>query len=144
MEALPSWVSRYIGIPYLTHGRDYHGCDCWGLLALVWKEQFGVTLPEYLGAGWYHGQRAATVGTDALAHASRFTPVTPGLERTGDGVLIRMRGAPIHVGLVITPGVMLHCHEEADACVESYRTALWERRVMGFYRHEAPDARRDT
>lgn len=136
--ALPSWVARYVGIPYATHGRDYHGCDCWGLVALVWREEFGVVLPEYLGADWYRGQRPETVGADAVAFASRFAPVAPGVERTGDGVLIKMRGAPLHVGIVITPGVMLHSHEDADSCVESYRAPMWERRIAGFYRYEAP------
>jgi murein DD-endopeptidase / murein LD-carboxypeptidase len=136
--ALPSWVSDYVGVPYATRGRDRHGCDCWGLVALVLRERFGADLPEYLGADWYRGQDPQRVGRDALAFAARFSPVEPGAERTGDGVLIRMRAAPLHVGIVIVPGVMLHCHEEADACVESYRSLTWERRIVGFYRYEAP------
>lgn len=136
MEAVPDWVGGYVGIPYQTHGRDRAGCDCWGLIALVMRERFDRHLPDYPGLDWYQGQDARLVGADAAAYASRFQTVEPGSEVSGDAILIRMRGAPLHVGLVITPGVMLHSHEDADSCVESYRTATWERRILGFYRYE--------
>jgi cell wall-associated NlpC family hydrolase len=135
-EALPDWAARYVGIPYKVGGADYHGCDCLGLIALAMREQFGWELPPYSGAHWHHGQSAELVGGDAATYASRYRTVEAGLERTGDVILIRMRGHPLHVGLVIKAGFMLHCHEDADACVEPYRTPMWEKRILGFYRYE--------
>lgn len=132
----PDWASLYVGIPYQTHGEDYHGCDCWGLLALVLREQFGITLPRYTGAGWMRGQTPAVVGGDAREYASAFAQVPAGDERSGDAILIRMRGHPLHVGVVITPGLMLHVHEDADACIEPYNAPRWQHRIVAFYRAE--------
>lgn len=136
-RGLPEWASQYVGIPYKTHGRDRLGCDCWGLFMIVWAEQFGIHAPEYEGADWHEGQKPQIIGKDAIEFASRFAPVTPGEERLGDGLLIRMRGHPFHVGVVLAPGWMLHTHEEADSVIENYRTMTWEKRIGGIYRYEA-------
>lgn len=134
---IPSWLNDYIGIPYRENGRDRDGCDCWGLLALIYAEQLGTPLPEYTGKRWEHGDKADQVGPGAAAYASMFELIPAGSERLGDGVLIRMRGHPLHVGMVVEPGWMIHAHEGADACLEQYRRPEWEKRVLGFYRYLA-------
>lgn len=131
---LPSWAADYVGIPYVKHGRTREGCDCWGLLCLIWREQLGGALPEYEGVDWYRGQQPAVIGTDALAYAAKFDEVPPGEEQLGDAILMRMRGHPFHVGLVLTPGLMVHTHEEADSVIERYRVMTWEKRISAFYR----------
>lgn len=42
-----SWAAKYIGILFVEHGRTREGCDCWGLLRLVYREEFGIELPGY-------------------------------------------------------------------------------------------------
>jgi cell wall-associated NlpC family hydrolase len=135
---LPEWAAQYIGIPYQTHGRSHQGADCWGLLEMVQREQLGSLWPPYEGVDWFKGQRPANVGEAAVRYASMFTPVAPGCEQLGDGILIRMRGHPFHCALVLAPGWMLHTHEAAGSCVENYHSMLWERRISGFYRYSAP------
>jgi cell wall-associated NlpC family hydrolase len=49
--------------------------------------------------------------------------------------LLRMRGVPMHIGLVVRAGQMLHIADEANSCLEDYRTSVWARRVLGFYRY---------
>ena len=136
-EALPEWAAEYIGIPYVQHGRTKEGCDCWGLLNLIWREQFGFEPPPYEGVDWYKGQKPTVIGSDAIEYASLYAPVPQGEEQAGDGILLRMRGHPFHVGLVVTPGYMIHTHESAGAVIECYRSMAWEKRISGFYRYEA-------
>ncbi len=41
--------SKYVNIPYKYKGRDFNGCDCWGLVKLIFKKEKGITLPDF----WY-------------------------------------------------------------------------------------------
>ena len=39
-------VRKYLGIPFADHGRDQDGCDCWGLCCLVYRQEWGIALPD--------------------------------------------------------------------------------------------------
>lgn len=132
--ALPEWAARYVGIPYRPGGRDLSGIDCWGLFALIWEREFGRALPSYDGPLWSPGATAEEVARSAEDYASRFDPVPAGEERCGDGILFRMRGHPLHLALVVTPGWMLHVDGSTESCIESYRSFRWAKRVLDFYR----------
>jgi hypothetical protein len=65
-----------------------------------------------------------------------FRQVEAGKEEAGDGIALRMRGYPFHVGIVVAPGLMLHTHEDAGVVVENYHSITWGKRISGFYRYE--------
>lgn len=134
--SLPPWAAQYVGLPYRKHGRERDGVDCWGLLCMIWREQLGGPLAAYEGVDWYTGQRPEVIGSDALAYASQYTQVALGDEQLGDGLLLRMRGHPFHVGLVLAPGYMIHTHESAGSVIERYRSLQWEKRISAVYRPE--------
>ena len=136
VDALPAWAAQYVGLPYLPGGQSRDGVDCWGLVMMVWAEVYGIPLPDYSGKRWSAPADTEQVALDAIRYANRFSAVRPGKEREGDGILFRMRGAPTHVGVVLTPGVMLHAFEGSDSCVEPYTSWRWNKRIAGIYRYE--------
>jgi cell wall-associated NlpC family hydrolase len=64
---------------------------------------------------------------------SRWREVTP--EQFGDVILLRVRGQPCHVGVVVARGKFLHSLEGTQSCVERYENLKWHRRTLGFYRY---------
>jgi len=127
----------YIEVPFKEGGRDLSGWDCWGLCWYVARAEFGLELPVY--------SREYTTPLDyrALRHlinterTQSWREVPLGKERPGDVLVIRLRGQPIHVGLVIGGGRMLHCEASVGSVVESYEGPLWRNRIMGVYRYDS-------
>ena len=60
-------------------------------------------------------------------------------ERPTDAILLRFADRPFHVGVVVKPGLMLHTAEKTGALIEAYRSPAFNRRILGFYRHECFD-----
>jgi cell wall-associated NlpC family hydrolase len=128
-------ASGYVGLPFAEHGRDRDGLDCWGLVRLAYAEQYGVLLPSYAEGYATTTDREEIPKLVSGEIASEWEPITPGEEQEGDVVLLRVLGRPIHVGLILDPPRFLHVMQGVDACVQDYQGAMWNRRVLGFYRY---------
>jgi cell wall-associated NlpC family hydrolase len=125
-----------VGIPYRDKGCDTSGCDCWGLLRLVLAELRGFALPslhEHYAASF---DRAAIAALAQAETSAAWDEVAPGDERELDGVL--MRGEPLHIGVVTSPGRTLHVERARTSVIESYRASPLRHRILGFYRFRAP------
>ena len=129
---MEAWVERYIGVPYLEHGRDLAGCDCWGLVRLVLAQQWGVDVPSLTSD--YEAVSAATTAAliDEQSAAINAEKVTD--PRPGDIAVIRVVGVPSHVGIVVAPGFVLHVKRGTEALVERLDSPAIVNRLEGFYR----------
>lgn len=133
---VPDWVDGYVGIPFLDGGRTRLGCDCYGLLWLTLREQFNVILPSYENAPSALEREEASAMIAGRLEVDRWVRVTD--PRPGDGVLLRVANRPWHVGVVVGPNLFLHVAPgQIYSAVERLDTPRWNRRVIGFYRHEA-------
>lgn len=132
-------LDAYVGLPFLERGRDRGGCDCWGLLRLVYRDCLGIDLPSY-GDRYETTQDAA--GLQALITGELEPWRLVGLETALDAVLLSEGGIIRHVGVVERPGLLLHVENGSTAVIEPYRTGRLKRRVVGFYRYECNHAAR--
>ena len=132
MEAhAESWANSYVGIPYSSQGRDRDGCDCWGLIRLVYFERFGLELPSFVDA--YESAQDMAVCESVISEGKvGFKEVREPKE--ADIVLCRILGFETHVGIYIDGGQMLHVMRGVNACVVSLDSAMWKRRVVGYFR----------
>lgn len=133
--AEPSRINpaAYIGVPFLEHGRYADdGLDCWGLVRLVLREQLGVELPD-LGYSYPHSHAVGAITLTVGEQLPSWQEVERGQEQPGDVVLLRILGAPIHVGVVTEPGWMLHVMQGIDTCLERYDGPIWSRRIEGIF-----------
>jgi cell wall-associated NlpC family hydrolase len=133
---IATWAERYIGLPFKANGRcrEDGGLDCYGLVRLVLLEQFGIELPRYDGA--HTGPDWPPV-VEAVARGLAEWVTVPVTEaRAGDGVVVRLRGMALHVGLLVdtTPLTMLHCFDGVATCCQRLDVPLWAPRLLGIYR----------
>ena len=64
-----------------------------------------------------------------------WVSVKLGDEEPGDCLLMRLKGIPVHIGVVVERGVMLHTHSGMNSVIERYDALRWERRITGVYRY---------
>jgi cell wall-associated NlpC family hydrolase len=130
-----SVFDRFVGIPFREHGRDAYGCDCWGLVRLVFQELRGIELPSYDDRYVSASERAVTEAVIA-GEMGPWDDVPAGQETAFDVILLRRLGHVSHIALVIEPGRMLHVSSDGIAShVERYRDAKVRGRIVGFYRY---------
>ena len=140
----PVWARNYVGIPFVDYGRSIRGLDCWGLFRLILKEQANVNVPEYDTLGYLVGDkenngRVATVMQEDIKKGI-WLSVGPEDVRVFDGILLRILGLPIHVGVVVSRGYMIHTEKGIDSCLERYDRAMWSKRITGIYRYNGTAA----
>lgn len=126
------WWNDYLTIPFVEKGRSRAGADCWGLVRMVYRDILSVDLPDYLGI--YEttldaDEIADCIKSESSAHWKKVTE-----EKEFDVIILRMRGLPMHVGIVTKVGKMLHCSKDIGTVHEPYRNMRWNGRVMGFER----------
>ncbi len=131
---VPFWAGHYIGLSFRDHGRDRIGVDCWGLVRLVMAEQFSIALPS-LSKSYKHSTDVDGISQLINDETQYWAPVTPGDEKLGDVIVLRVRGKPMHVGLVLGDQQMLHVEYGINSTIERYKSPRWADRICGFYRY---------
>jgi probable lipoprotein NlpC len=131
------WSNAYVGIPFAEHGRTREGCDCWGLVRLVYGDR-AILLPSYAEGYATTLERAEIAALIAgAAGAAPWRPVP--LEGMADlDILVFRRGLhDAHVGLAVAPGRMLHVTGGQAARLDRIDDGRWRPRLAGVFRHEA-------
>jgi cell wall-associated NlpC family hydrolase len=134
MKSLVPGLERYIGIPFKSKGRGYDGVDCWGLLRLIYKDQLSIELPSYTDE-YISATNSNSVAEIVNLYSLNWTKIASGREKMFDAVLFMIKGLPVHIGVVMRFGTMIHVLDERQSCVERYNTSLWKKRIRGFYRY---------
>lgn len=124
-------VNKYIKIPFKSHGRDFNGCDCYGLVRLVLKEEFSKTLPDF----WEYN-----APDDFQVLQGLFDENTPLLSakkveepKEGDVVLYKFRGYTSHIAVYVGQGRILHILKGIDSCCVPVEHGILKGRVEGYY-----------
>lgn len=106
--------SKYINIPFKHKGRDFNGCDCLGIVILIYQEELGITLPDYLDIDYNCdlNQDDDTYLEDGWADGMKsvWKPVKPPFERF-DGLLFYANPRRViadHMGVCIGDDKFIH------------------------------------
>lgn len=127
------WSDRYIGIPWAEHGRSRLGVDCWGLAWLVYSD-LGIAVPSYVGDyadATERAEIAGLIGGAKTVDTWRMVDVAAPF----DLVVFHRAGIECHVGIVVSPGLMLHVIRDRDSHLARYDSGYWSGRLTGTWRH---------
>ena len=126
-------TDQYIGIPFKEHGRGFDGCDCWGLVRLVYQCELGIKLTDYSEKydSCVQDKDIPVLISDEAAKWQRVENVEP-----LDVLLLIDRGRPGHIAVALDGRRMLHTTIGVDACIEDFTTGKWRDKLAGIYRHK--------
>lgn len=129
-------LKKYIGIPFRDHGCGYDGCDCYGLVRLVYAKELGIELP-HLGDQYSSSFARGEIGpipmqTVAEGWAVDVTEFEP---EQFDVLVFSRGGMEYHVGLFLYGEFMLHCVDGTDSCLEKWDGIRWKRQLVRRLRH---------
>lgn len=134
-QQLQQWAADLVAaqVPFVPQGRDRSGLDCWGVVYLAYRELLNHPLPSYTESYTREDlKNYGHLGDLISSHLPGWEKVEVG--QPFDVVLMRLRGRPIHVGLVTRKGHMLHIEEDISVCEEEYGSTIWKNRIIGIYR----------
>ena len=124
-------IDKYLAVPYLHHGRDLNGTDCWGIIIQINKERnIDILDLENYEQDW------AKNGKNDFIDNYYEDWETVKLPRFLDVLLFKNHlGIVSHAGTYLSNGKFIHTHETAGTII-SRLTARWEQRLDGIYRYK--------
>lgn len=122
----------YLKIPYRHNGDIFDGCDCYGLISLIYREELGIQLTPFKAYDTYK----ELADDYCINHAEdEFFPIEMDELQPYDVLLIQTdRPAPTHITLYIGDGKIIHISAQTRR-TQVERLNTWKDRVRGCYRH---------
>lgn len=116
------WLNKYVGIPYVNGGRDLSGVDCYGLIKLVYENEYGELLPDWLTDDISLQDRSRLIEEQLQSGTWRE------VEMPHDGdIVVCARKAAYHIGLHYD-GYILHAmqghgvvHQRLDVFMRNHK-----------------------
>jgi cell wall-associated NlpC family hydrolase len=126
------WVGKYIGIPFVSNGRTMEGCDCYGLIRLVLRNEYGIDLPEL--SNDYTDAR--NIKDTARLFAENLPVLTAGKisePKEQALVVIKEQGRPCHIGIAAGSGFILHTNFKTGSVCQRETHPGLRGRIEGYY-----------
>jgi cell wall-associated NlpC family hydrolase len=125
--------NKYLGVPYLHHGRTMAGLDCWGLFLAVYQE-LGFKLldiEEDYDADWSWKGKNLFIENYHKEWSKVEQPMVL------DGVLFENKsGVACHAGIVIAENEILHTCRQGTV-VNRITDLAHKHNIAGYYRLKA-------
>lgn len=128
-----NWVDKYVGIPFVSGGRDTKGCDCYGLVRLILENEYNYKLP--LLTGDYSN---ALVLEETKNLFAKYVPLLTAEKvdspEEKSVCLIQTKGLSCHVGIWADDGFIIHSRNKVGSVCEKIDSLRLIGKIMGWYR----------
>ena len=130
------WWDDYVGMPFESKGRTRDGCDCYGLLRIIYSDQLGVELPLLLL------EYENTLQRKTMNDMMRSQPLLIGFEQVElsavqplDVLVLRNVGFDCHIGIVTGGNWMIHSEAGKGTVLEDFSRPHVKPRVKEAWRY---------
>jgi cell wall-associated NlpC family hydrolase len=126
-------ISKYLKIPYLYNGRDFSGCDCYGLVILYFKNELGIDLIDYKNPTKHWNE---IDNTDIFSSKAENEFIENNIFAKNN-VMLLLNGntkTPNHVGIILNKDRFLHIVETGCHIT---RIKRWKDKIYKVYRHRS-------
>ena len=118
---------KFFQIPYRNNGRDFNGCDCYGLVKLLAKEKQGITLPDFNYENAQSNDNEKFFNQEKNNHHwKRCEP------KEGAIIVIRIEGIAKHIGYMLDATSFMHITQQGVS-VGNIEHHLFKSRIVGFW-----------
>jgi len=127
------WVKKYIGIPFISNGRTTDGCDCYGLVRLVLRNEYGIELPE-LSDNYADAMNVRETARLFAENLPVLTAEKIDAPEEKAVVVITEHGAAAHIGIAAGGGYILHAGVKTGSVCQRETHPGLRGRIEGYYR----------
>jgi len=125
-------TTKYVGIPYKNKGRTYEGVDCWGLVRIVYKDEYDVHLLSF-SSDYENATDGEAVKEVVRKGKALFEYTEKCIPEYGDIGVFNMMGNPCHVGIYIGKNKILHVLKGTNSVCENLSSIRLKNRLEGWY-----------
>jgi len=121
---------KYIGIPYKHKGRDFDGCDCFGLCWLILINELNVDIPDFTDLKYtkeFYRRKEDIFKDNIYNFANQIDPPYKKL----DGILFYSElsnNIVNHMGIMVDNHRFIHLEEDTCSKIDKL-TPYWESRL---------------
>lgn len=122
-------IDKFLTIPFKDGGRDFNGCDCFGLIYLLYKE-YGMNLKDYKISCEETSRINEEINMQKYIWEPISSPKPPCI------LTLRLDTNPSfvnHVGFVFKENYFIHTTKNSGVTVNRLDSPLWKRKIEGFY-----------
>jgi cell wall-associated NlpC family hydrolase len=129
------WANDYVGLPFEWNGYSRNGIGCYGLVALVQLEQFGIQMPRHDDVA----DLLADTGSASVPSVPNWVEID--IDHADAGDIMHMKGihggkvVPMHIGVFVSPQHVLHIEAEVGSCIVDRLNKRHAWRTIGAHRH---------
>lgn len=120
-------LEDFVGIPYRNRGSSISGCDCWGLVWLFYSEVLRLKIPRYEG---YEDAEHPSMSDYIETRWNQWAEIEPANMELFDVLALRVRRLPVHCGIYVGRGMMLHVMEGRMSCLERIDRGYWKNAIV--------------
>ena len=127
------WVDKYVGIPFISGGRNEKGCDCYGLVRLILEKEYNYKLPLLVG-----NYSNALFFEETKNIFDKYVPLLTAekIQKPEEKsvCLIQIRKVPCHVGIWAGDGYIIHSRNRVGSVCEKTDSLHFVGQILGWYR----------